>query len=94
MTKEEFIKKAKDIHGEKFDYSHVDYINNKTNVCIICPEHGEFWQAPGNHLKGSACPECANIKRAISKRKSKEHFVEDAKKIHGDLYDYSKVVHQ
>ena len=47
-----FIEKAKQIHGDKYDYSKVEYVNNRTKVCIICPEHGEFWQTPDNHLKG------------------------------------------
>lgn len=57
---EEFILKAKDIHGDKYDYSKVEYINNKTKVCIICPEHGEFWQTPEIHLNGHGCPKCGN----------------------------------
>lgn len=91
MTKEEFIKKAKSVHGEKYDYSRVEYVNNKTNVCIVCPEHGEFWQQPGNHLKGSSCPKCATESRSNIRRKGKEQFIEEAKKVHGDYYEYSKV---
>ena len=60
LSLEEFIEKAKEIHGDKYDYSKVEYINTKTKVCIICPEHGEFWQTPGSHLNGSGCPECGN----------------------------------
>ena len=58
-TKEEFIKKAREKHGDKYDYSKVDYVNNATKVCIICPEHGEFWQRPNEHLNGRGCHECA-----------------------------------
>ena len=49
-TLENFIEKAKKIHGDKYDYSKVEYVNNRTKVCIICPEHGEFWQSPNKHL--------------------------------------------
>jgi len=42
LTTEEFVKRAKEVHGDKYNYSKVNYINSKTNVCIICPEHGEF----------------------------------------------------
>ena len=59
---EEFIAKAKRVHGDKYDYSKVNYINNKTPVCIICPEHGEFWQRPDNHLQGQGCPVCNSSK--------------------------------
>ena len=51
-TKEEFIKEATEKHGDKYDYSKVHYVNSKTKVCIICPEHGEFWQEASGHLRG------------------------------------------
>ena len=57
-TTEEFIKEAKEINGNKYDYSKVVYVNQLTEVCIICPIHGEFWQKPKNHLKGRGCPKC------------------------------------
>lgn len=59
LTKQEFIEKARAKHGCKYDYSKVEYINNHTKVCIICPEHGEFWQTPNKHLSGQGCPKCA-----------------------------------
>lgn len=58
-TNEEFISKARNIHGDKYDYSKVSYINNRTKVCIICPKHGEFWQIPNSHLQGQGCPKCS-----------------------------------
>lgn len=55
----EFIRKAISVHGNKYDYSKVNYINDKEKVCIICPEHGEFWQAPNKHLiRQQGCPTC------------------------------------
>ena len=54
-----FIEKAKIIHGNRYDYSKVEYVNNSTKVCIICPEHGEFWQTPNNHnTSRQDCPKC------------------------------------
>jgi len=158
LTTEEFIKRAKEIHGDKYDYSLVDYKNSKTKVKIICPEHGVFEQNPNDHLNGSGCSECSydknikllcknnNTKRitieefqrktnykyqiidnfnskktlfkcqkcnnvfiaskknilqrselewcqncSIGKTWSKEKFIKEAKKIHGDFYDYSRV---
>lgn len=82
----EFIEKAKQIHGDKYDYSKVNYINNCTKVCIICPKHGEFWQTPNDHLSGYGCGECGGTKKM-----STEKFIEKARKIHGGKYDYSKV---
>lgn len=58
-TQEEFIAKAREVHGDKYDYSKVEYINSKSKVCIICPEHGEFWQTPHNHLVGYDCIKCS-----------------------------------
>ena len=60
MTTEEFIQKAKAVHGDKYNYSKVEYVNAKTKVCIICPKHGEFWQNPDSHNRGVGCPKCAN----------------------------------
>lgn len=86
-----FIERAKQIHGDKYDYSKVQYINMHTKVCIICPEHGEFWQIPNSHLSGRACPKCSTERAHALFRKSTEQFIEEAKKVHGDKYDYSKV---
>lgn len=54
----EFISKAKQIHGGKYDYSKAEYVNNKTKVIIICQKHGEFTQTPHDHLSGCGCPIC------------------------------------
>lgn len=101
MTTEAFIKKAKQIHGDKYDYSKVEYINANTKVCIICPIHGEFLVSPANHLRERGCHKCRSRKNIVSsyeiskpmpiKKHTKETFFEKAKKIHGDKYDYSKV---
>ena len=87
LTTEEFIAKAKKTHGDKYDYSKVKYANNKTKVCIICPEHGEFWQTPHNHLVGQNCPQCTNN----NLKKNTTDFIKQAVEIHSDKYDYSKV---
>ena len=91
MTVQEFTEKAKKVHGDKYDYSKVEYINNKTKVCIICPEHGEFWQTPDSHLRGRGCRQCSIKSMKDKQRLSTEDFIEKAKEIHGNKYDYSKV---
>ena len=91
LTIEQFILKANQVHNDKYDYSKVQYVNSQTKVCIICPEHGEFWQAPNSHLRGFGCNECGKIKRHNSTRKTLEQFIEEAKIIHGDRYGYSEV---
>ena len=87
-TKDEFIKEATEKHEGKYDYSKVDYVNNKTKVCIICPEHehGEFWQTPNSHLQGVGCPKCSG-----NYTPTKEEWIAKACEIHGDKYNYSKV---
>lgn len=89
-TKDIFINKAKIIHGDKYDYSKVEYINNHTKVCIICPEHGEFWQIPNSHLLKHGCPHCG-IDRT---RLTYNTFVEKANKKHNNKYQYPEFVYK
>ena len=91
MKKEKFIEKANNKHGDKYDYSKVEYKNAHTKVCIICKEHGEFWQTPSNHLAGHGCQKCKTDKVINHNKLSTEIFIEKCKKLHGDKYDYSKV---
>lgn len=94
LTTNEFIQKAKQIYGNRYDYSKVNYLTAKDKVCIICPEHGEFWQQPSNHLCGKeGCKKCRYIKSGNKKKNGIEWFILEARKIHGDKYDYSKSVY-
>lgn len=94
ITKDKFIERAKAVHGDKYGYSKVEYKNNSTKVCIVCPEHGEFWQTPSAHINGRGCPKCGKERCAESHLKTTEEFIEDARKIHGNKYDYSKTVYE
>lgn len=85
-TTEEFVEKAREIYGDKYDYSKVDYRGNKEKVCIICPEHGEFWMSPNNHLRGHRCPGCFGTPKQTT-----EQFKTRAQTLFGAKYDYSKV---
>ncbi len=68
LTREEFIEKAKAVHGDKYDYSQVVYESYLYEVDIVCRIHGVFSQGPSNHIgKGQGCPECYNEKRRTSK---------------------------
>lgn len=87
----EFIQEAIKIHGEKYDYSFVKYTTRSTNVKIICPEHGSFWQLPSCHLNGSGCFACGVKKQSDAKRKLQDDFIKESLLVHGDKYDYSKV---
>lgn len=86
MTTADFIRKAREIHGDKYDYSKVVYVKSNLKVVIICPEHGEFLQSPNSHLNGAGCPKCA----AENRVNDTESFVKKSRMVHGDRYDYSK----
>lgn len=87
-SKKSFVERAIIVHGDLYDYSSVDYINNKKPVKIICKIHGEFLQSPTNHLSGKGCPYCSNNVPSTT-----EQFIKKAKKIHGTQYLYDKVAY-
>ena len=91
LNTEDFIKRAKEVHGDKYDYSKVEYKGNSKKVIIICPEHREFEQIPANHLRGAGCKKCATIETHKKQSNTTESFIKKAKEVHGDKYDYSKV---
>ena len=89
ITTDEIIKRFKEIHGDKYDYSEFEYVNAITKGKIICPKHGEFWQSSNVHLRGVRCPLCAreNVNRSCYKL-SKEDVLERAIIKHNDKYEY------
>ena len=89
-SKEQFILEANKIHSNFYDYSKVDYVDSKTYIIIICPEHGEFKQIPNNHLQGQICKKCDNKLRT----KTQEQYLNECKLIHNNKYDYSKTVYK
>ena len=91
-TKNEiFIEKAKKVHGDKYDYSKVEYVNAKTKVCIICPEHGEFWQTPNTHLSGKGCIHCGNASSAKKRKTNIEEFIKKSNIVHNNKYIYTAI---
>lgn len=91
ITKEEFIERARKVHGNIYDYSKSEYIDNITKVCIVCPIHGEFYQTPRGHLSGKGCRKCGIKKRSEARTSNLYEFTRKARIIHGSRYDYSKV---
>lgn len=97
---EVFIARAKNVHGDKYDYAMTNYINCDEKISIFCSEHGYFLQRPANHLRGSGCPKCGY--RSVSRKltgsgkpefrplRAKEEFLMKAELVHGHSYDYSK----
>ena len=86
-----FLKKARNVHGDKYDYSKSLYLGSREKIEIICPLHGSFFQIPTNHLSGKGCKECSKIKIIENQRSNTEEFISKARNIHGDKYDYSLV---
>ncbi|MBP1325055.1 very-short-patch-repair endonuclease [Leucobacter exalbidus] len=94
-TTEEWIVQARGVRGEMFDYSKVVYINVDSPVTIICRVHGEFNQTPWVHLHCThGCPRCGVDAMAQASRLGNDEFVSRAREVHGNMYDYSKVMYQ
>lgn len=100
-TTEQFITDAKNVHGDKYDYSKTIYTKALEYVCIICPKHGEFYITANSHLNGRGCKKCGmeiaaeknkiNFKDRKHKKRSKEEIINEIKKVYGQIYDLSKM---
>jgi hypothetical protein len=90
-NKNDFIKKATKIYGDRYDYSKVVYKDSKTKVVIICPKHGKFEQIPRTHLGYGGCLKCGVELRTNKLRLSEKQFIEKAIKVHGNKYNYSMI---
>lgn len=87
LKTEVFIARARELHGDKYDYSKVKYEGSLSKIIIICPTHGEFEQTANNHLQGKGCQRCSVDRQ----RGTKENFISRAQEIHSSFYDYSSV---
>jgi len=90
MTKEMFLTRAAEIHGKLYCYSKVHTYNYTDTVTITCPNHGDFTQTIGTHLKGSGCPPCGTVRAGASCKVSFADFVRRARATHGDTYRYAE----
>lgn len=90
---EKFIQEAREKHGDKYDYSKVDYKKNDAKVIIICKIHGEFSQTPADHFRSNGCERCGRIAMAEKQRNSPEEVIQRCKNVHGDKFDYSESVY-
>lgn len=88
LTTEEFIRRAKEVHGDTYDYSLTKYTSSLKKVEIICPIHHIFNQIAGNHMKGGGCKKCATQTTAKNRSSNTEEFIKRAIEVHGDTYDY------
>ena len=90
-TTQQFIKEARQVHGKTYGYDKVDYKGDRTKVKIKCKTHGIFDQTPSNHLNGNGCNKCALESMSAKQTKTKQQFIKDAKRVHGNKFDYSHV---
>lgn len=86
---EYFINQANEIHNSKYDYSLVQYVDNKNKVKIICPQHGIFEQLPTSHIQGNNCLQCYYN----SLKMTKEDFVKKANIRHNNYYNYDEIIY-
>lgn len=92
--KNDFIRKARTVHGDKYDYSKVDYKSNKVPVTIICPVHGEFMQRPNDHIShGDGCPMCGKRGRR-NKPYTQEEYIKLANEVFGGYYTYPRTIYK
>jgi hypothetical protein len=91
ISQKDFIKRSNKKHNNFFNYKETIYTGSSNKVKITCPKHGEFLQLPVDHLQGKGCKKCAVTEVAIKNTLSTEKFIEKAKEIHKDTYEYSKV---
>ncbi len=92
MSVDEFIQRARAVHGDKYDYSQVKIKTVSDDVIIICPDHGPFSQRPINHYyMKQGCPKCGLIKQGMSLRSNTDEFIRKAHIVHGNKYGYDKV---
>jgi hypothetical protein len=89
ITTEIFIKKAQQVHGDKYSYAKSSYSQYHKKLIIICFKHGDFSQSPYLHLRGSGCPACYGNERLTTKK-----FIHKAQEIHGNKYDYKLTLYK
>ena len=89
LTTKEIIQQFKKVHGDTYDYSKVEYKKATKNVIVLCEKHGEFLQSPSSHKNGHGCHKCSGKYIPTTKE-----IVQEFKEVHGDLYDYSKVIYK
>lgn len=93
LTTQDFIDRSNDIHNNKYDYSLACYIKAHDFIKVICPIHGIFEQEANHHMRGKGCKKCASEISALNRAKTKATFIEEAKKLHQNRYDYNQVTY-
>lgn len=86
------INQFNEIHNNRYDYSKVNYINDRTKITIICNIHGQFKQSPNNHKAGKGCPECGKYSSSIKQSMELREFIDRARVVHENYYTYENSV--
>ena len=94
LTIDDFVGKARLVHGSRYDYSGATYVNSTTKITIGCEVHGPFEQTPSNHLTGFGCRKCGLLNAGQYHKKDTAKFIEKARAMHGERYDYSRTVYR
>lgn len=90
MDQKEFVRRAVQIHGERYDYSQLIYQTSKKKIDIVCKSHGIFSQIASNHLKGSGCPKCNKEEMLMPKAE----FIKRAVEMHGNKFGYERILYK
>ncbi len=85
-----FLGKATAKHGNKFTYAESEYVNMKTEITITCPLHGSYKQTPNLHVRSEGCKKCGYIKSGRSTAMTFAKFLDKARSVHGNTYDYKE----
>ena len=91
LSKDEFIKRANNVHKNLYDYSKIEYVDTRTKIKIVCKKHGSFLQTPQKHMMGRGCPTCGRERTTEHNFSNTQDFIYKAKLLHGDLFNYEKV---
>ena len=98
ITPENFIKKCKEVWGDKYTYEKTIYINSNIKIVVTCPIHGDFKTRPSDFIRGHGCPKCKGNKTSVLNKKlhgdTLEDFINKAKLLYDNLFEYSKVIYK
>ena len=91
LTTDQWINEAVRVWGAKYDYSLANFVNTKTKLTVICPSHGPWSISPDNHLRGKrGCPACGRERLKASLTKPFSSFIDEVRRVHGNIYNYDE----
>jgi hypothetical protein len=93
FTLDEFVEKARQVHGDKYDYKDSLYLGSQKMITIRCHIHGPFTQVADSHLQGTGCPPCGYARGGLKGRLSQDEFIHRCKQVHGEKYNYNETVY-